>query len=613
MTPSAGAAFNAGEFVKTLTNAPGVYRMLDASGALLYVGKARDLKKRVSSYLRKGSLAPRIRKMMSQTARMEVTVTATEAEALLLENTLIKKHGPRYNILLRDDKSYPYLYASTHQTYPGLSFTYRGRKRRQGRTFGPYASSGALRDTLNILQKLFRVRQCPDSFFRNRTRPCLQYQIKRCTAPCVGYISPEDYRADVDLTLRFLEGRNEEVIQDLTRRMDEAAERLEYETASEWRDRIQSVQEICRHYRTGVTSSSFDVVAAVCENGLHCVQVSAFRGGASHGNRSYFPVVNGPDVKAEELLRGFLGQYYLDRPAPPEVLLSHVLPDQEALEEWLGSKSPGRVRLVSRVRGRRRIQLEVVERNAQQSIAIRVQSRAGIRERLDALAETLMLDAMPARLECFDVSHTRGEATVASCVVFTTEGPSNSEYRRFNISGVTPGDDYAALREALTRRYTRVCAGEYPAPDVLFIDGGKGHLRVAREVLSTLDAPSIALAAVAKGEGRKPGLETIYADTAEGPLHLPEHSVAFHLIQQIRDEAHRFAITGHRRRRARARVESPLEEIPGVGPQRRHSLLRYFGGWQGVRDATAEELARVPGVGAGLAQEIHHCLHEAGA
>ena len=611
MTPPADAAFDAGEFVQTLTNAPGVYRMLDAAGGVLYVGKARDLKKRVSSYLRKGSLAPRIRKMMSQTARMEVTVTATEAEALLLENTLIKQHGPRYNILLRDDKSYPYIYASTHQTYPGLSF-YRGRKRRQGRTFGPYASVGALRDTLNILQKLFRVRQCPDSFFRNRTRPCLQYQIKRCTAPCVGYISPQDYQADVDLTLRFLEGRNEEVIQDLTRRMDRAAERLEYEEAGEWRDRIQSLQEICRHYRTGVTSSSFDVIAAVCEDGLHCVQVSAFRGGVSHGTRSYFPVVNGPQVGAEELLRGFLGQYYLDRPAPPEILLNQGLPDQDVLAEWLGSKSAGRVRLVSRARGRRRRQLELVERNARQSIATRAQSRAGIRERLDALAETLMLDAMPTRLECFDVSHTRGEATVAACVVFTVEGPSRGEYRRFNISGVTPGDDYAALRAALTRRYTRVCAGEYPAPDVLFIDGGKGHLRVAREVLGALDAPNIALAAVAKGEGRKPGLETIYADTTQEPLHLPEHSVAFHLIQQIRDEAHRFAITGHRRRRARARIESPLEEIPGVGPQRRHRLLRYFGGWQGVRAATAEELARVPGVGAALAQEIHHYLHETG-
>ena len=611
MAPSTGQIFDAGEFVETLTHAPGVYRMLDASGAVLYVGKARDLKKRVSSYVRKSALGPRMRKMIEQTAGMEVTVTATEAEALLLENTLIKEHGPRYNILLRDDKSYPYIYASTHQAYPGLSF-YRGRKRREGRTFGPYAGVGALKETLNTLQKLFRIRQCSDSFFHNRSRPCLQYQIKRCTAPCVGYITPEDYRADVDLTLRFLEGRNEEVMRDLTVRMDQAAEGLDYEGAAEWRDRIQSLQGICRHYRTGVASGHFDVIAAVCEEGLHCVQVSAFRGGASHGNRSYFPVVSDADIEAPELLRGFLGQYYLERVAPPEVLLNHPVPDQAALEEWLSNKSPGRVRLVARTRGRRRAQVVLVERNARQSIMTRAQSRAGLRERLDALTEVLLLDGMPTRLECFDVSHTRGEATVASCVVYTSEGPSRSEFRRFNISGITPGDDYGALRVALTRRYTRVCAGEYPAPDVLLIDGGKGQVRVAREVLATLDAPGIVLVGVAKGENRRPGMETVHADTVEGPLHLPHHSIAFHLIQQIRDEAHRFAITGHRRRRARRRLESPLEEIPGVGPQRRQSLLRYFGGWQGVRDATVYDLARAPGVGAGLAQGIYDYLHEAG-
>ena len=605
-------AFDAGGFVQTLTHAPGVYRMLDASGNLLYVGKARDLKKRVSSYFQKTSLGPRTRRMIAQTERMEVTVTATEAEALLLENTLIKQHHPRYNILLRDDKSYPYIYASTHQTYPGLSF-YRGRRRRKGRTFGPYASVGALRETLNTLQKLFRTRQCPDSFFRNRSRPCLQYQIKRCTAPCVGYITPEDYQADVDLTLRFLEGRNEEVMHDLTARMDRASERLDYEEAAEWRNRIQSLQEICRHYRTGVASGHFDVVAAVCEGGLHCVQVSSFRGGASHGNRSYFPVVNDAAIEAPELLRGFLGQYYLERVAPPEVLLNHSVSDQEALEEWLSGKSPGRIRLRANVRGRRRTQVELVERNARQSIAVRTQSRRGIQERLEALVEALLLDAMPARLECFDVSHIRGEATVASCVVYTTEGPSRSEFRSFNISGITPGDDYGALREALTRRYTRVCAGEYPAPDVLLIDGGKGQLRVAREVLATLDAPGIVVASVAKGEGRKPGTETVYADTVEGPLHLPQRSVAFHLIQQIRDEAHRFAVTGHRRRRAKRRLESPLEEIPGVGPQRRQNLLRYFGGWQGIRKATAADLTRVPGIGASLAQEIYDYLHEENA
>ena len=392
--------------------------------------------------------------------------------------------------------------------------------------------------------------------------------------------------------------------------MDAAAERLAYEEAGEWRDRVQSLQEVCRRYRTGVGDGRFDVVAAVCEGGLHCVQVSAFRGGSSRGHRSHFPVVAGAGIEPPELLRGFLGQYYLDRTAPPEILISHPVPDQAALEEWLGAKARARVALRARVRGRRRAQVELAERNARQAIAMRLQSRTGWRKRLDALADALLLDAMPTRLECFDISHTRGEAPVASCVVFTAEGPSKSEYRRFNITGITPGDDYAALRSALTRRYTRVCAGEYPAPDVLFLDGGKGQVYAAREALDALDVPQVVLAGVAKGEGRRPGLETIYAETADGALRLPEHSVALHLIQQLRDEAHRFAITGHRRRRARQRTASPLEEIPGIGPKRRQSLLRYFGGWQGVRAAAAGELARAPGIGPELAQDIYDRLHE---
>ncbi len=602
--------FDAQEFLRTLTHAPGIYRMLDASDTVLYVGKARDLKKRVSSYFRgSASLGPRTRRMIAQTRRVEVTVTANESEALLLENTQIKQHHPRYNILLRDDKSYPYIYASTQHTYPGLSF-YRGRRRRQGRTFGPYASVGALRETLSSLQKLFRIRQCSDSFFSNRTRPCLQYQIKRCTAPCVDYISPEDYRKDVDLTLRFLEGRNEEVLQDMTQRMDQAAQQQQYEEAAEWRDRVHALREICQRYRTSAGAGRFDVVAAVCEGGLYCVQIGTFRDGVHRGNRSHFPTVSGEDVEAPELLRGFLGQYYLDRVPPAEILLNHPVPDQAALEQWLSDKAQSKVRLRSEVRGRRRAQVELAQRNAQQSIATRLQSRAGVRERLEALAQALLLDGMPTRLECFDISHTRGEATVASCVVFTTEGPSKSEYRRFNITGITPGDDYAALRTALTRRYARVKAGEYPPPDVLFIDGGKGQVYAAREALDALDIQNIVLTGIAKGEGRRPGLETLFADTMEEPLHLPEHSIALHLIQQIRDEAHRFAITGHRRRRARRRTESPLEEIPGVGAHRRQSLLRYFGGWQGIRDATADELARVPGIGPGLAHQIYDYLHE---
>ncbi len=597
------------DFLRTLSHAPGIYQMLDAQDEILYVGKARDLKKRVSTYFQGRSLGPRTRQMMDAVARVEVTVTASEAEALLLENTLIKQHHPRYNILLRDDKSYPYLYASTHQTYPGLSF-YRGRRRRQGRTFGPYAGVGPVRDTMSVLQKLFRIRQCSDSFFQNRSRPCLQYQIKRCTAPCVGYITPEDYRADVELTLRFLEGRNEEVLEDLTRRMDDAAARLEYEEAGEWRDRVQSLQAIQQHYRTGVGSRHFDVLAAVCEGGWHCVEVGSIRDGASHGHRRYFPEGLDSEVDGSELLPASLGQVYVDRTAPPEILWGHPVRDQALLEECLSARAPGRVRLQPRLRGRRRAQMELAIRNAQQAIATQMQSRAGMGARLAAMGEALLLDSMPMRIECFDISHTRGEAPVASCVVFGAEGPMPQEYRRFNITGIEPGDDYAAMRVALTRRYTRVQKGEYPAPDVLFVDGGPGQWHVARAALDALEVRNVVLAAVAKGEGRKPGLETVYADTLEGPLRLPKQSVALHLIQQIRDEAHRFAIIGHRKRRARRQTESPLEEIPGVGAKRRQALLRYFGGWQGVRDATAHELARAPGVGAVLAQDIYDYLHE---
>ena len=375
---------------------------------------------------------------------------------------------------------------------------------------------------------------------------------------------------------------------------------------------MQSLQAIQSQYRTGVGGRHFDVLAAVCEGGCHCVDVGSFREGASHGHRSYFPQGMDPKAEAPQLLRAFIGQYYLDRAAPPEILLSHPVSEQSLLEEWLSERTQAKVRLHARVRGRRRAQVDLALRNAQQAIAVRAQSRAGIGERLEALAQALLLDSVPVRLECFDISHTRGEAPVASCVVFDAEGACRQEYRRFNIKGVTPGDDYGAMRAALTRRYARIKRGEYPAPDVLFVDGGVGQWHAARAVLDELDVPGVVLVAVAKGAGRKPGHETLYADTLEDPLRLPKQSVASHLVQQIRDEAHRFAITGHRKRRARRRAASPLEEIPGIGSKRRQALLRHFGGWQGVRDATARELARVSGVGTVLAQEIYDYLHESG-
>ena len=610
MREAPGDPFAAADFVRALSHAPGVYRMLDADGGILYVGKARDLKKRVGSYFTRAEKGERTRRMLAQTRGMEVTVTATEADALLLENTLIKEHRPRYNVLLRDDKSYPYLYVSAHQEYPALSF-YRGRRRRRGRTFGPYAGVGALRETLGTLQKLFRVRQCSDSMFRNRVRPCLQYQIKRCTAPCVGYISPADYRADVALTVQFLEGRNDAVVRTLNERMDRAAQALDYERAGEWRDRIQALQAVRRNYRTGVAPGRFDALAAVCEQGACCVQVASFRGGASLGARSHFPRLDGPAPEPAELLRGFLGQYYLEREAPPELLLSHAIRDPEAVAAWLGERAGRRVRLRCAPRGRRRAQVELAAANARQAIRSRAQSRAGMAARLEELGRALRLDAPPARLECFDVSHTRGEAAVASCVVWTAAGPDKSAYRRFNLAGLTPGDDCAGLRQALARRYARVRAGEYPPPDVLFVDGGRGQVCAARAALDGLELPALALVGVAKGPGRTPGRETLYASTLEEPLRLPAASPALHLVQQLRDEAHRFAITGHRRLRAKRRTDSPLEEVPGVGARRRAALLRHFGGWQGVRDATEGELAAAPGVGPALARAIHRHLRAA--
>ena len=600
-------AFDARAFLRSLTRDPGVYRMLDARGGVLYVGKARDLRARVASYFSGAQRSERLRRLVRQTAAMDVTVTATEADALLLENTLIKAHRPRYNILLRDDKSYPYLRLSSQQEYPGLALV-RGRRGGGARMFGPYASVGALRDTMSLLQKLFRVRQCPDSVFRNRVRPCLQYQIRRCTAPCVGYISPADYRADVDLTARFLEGRDDEVVADLAARMDRCAAQRDYERAAAWRDRIQAVRRVRQHYGTGVAARSFDVLAAVCEGGAHCVEVASFRDGLHRGTRSHFPQVDGPAPDAPELLRGFLGQYYLERPAPAEVLLNQPIRDAAAMAAWLSAQTGGRVRLQSAPRGRRRAQVRLAESNARQAILSRVRTRAGARAQLRELGEALRLAAPPRRLECFDVSHTHGERAVASCVVFREDGPEPAAYRRFNLSGFAPGDDCAALRLALARRYRRVRAGEFPPPDVLFVDGGAGQLRAARAALDALEVGGVAVVGVAKGKGRKPGLETLHADTLEDPLRLPPRSAALHLVQRLRDEAHRFAIAGHRARRARARRQSALEGIPGVGARRRQSLLRHFGGWQGVRDAGVRELARAPGIGDALAQTIYDHL-----
>ncbi|HHH45400.1 MAG TPA: excinuclease ABC subunit UvrC [Thiotrichales bacterium] len=596
-------------FLRTLTERPGVYRMLDAEGTILYVGKARNLKKRVASYFRASGLSLKTQALMRQVASIEVTVTRTEGEALLLESNLIKAHRPRYNVLYRDDKSYPWIYVATEETYPRLAF-HRGARNRPGRYFGPYPNAQAVRETLALLAKVFRVRQCEDSVFNNRSRPCLQHQIERCSAPCVGLISPEAYARDLQEAMLFLEGRNDEIIERLGERMQAAAEALAFEEAARYRDRIATLRRIQeKQYITG-ERGDLDIVALAMEAGVAVVQVFFVRGGRNLGNKTFQPAV--PEAETpESVMEAFLSQFYSTHPPPAEILVNRLEAGEAVglLEAALGERAGRRVRIRQRVRGERARWLEMAERNARTALASRLASRSGMRERLEALRDALALEALPERMECFDISHTRGEATVASCVVFDAEGPRKSDYRRFNIEGITPGDDYAAMRQALERRYRRIRAGEAPLPDVLFIDGGKGQLAMAREVLDELGIPDVTLVGIAKGPERRPGLETLFVDGRAEPVHLKPDSRALHLIQQIRDEAHRFAITGHRQRRQKQRTRSPLESIPGVGARRRQRLLTHFGGLQEVARAGVEDLMRVKGISRRLAEQIHAAFH----
>ncbi len=607
--------FDPRAFLKTLPGQPGVYRMLDADNTVVYVGKANNLKKRVASYFQKNITSPKTRVMVSRICNIEVTVTHTENEALLLENNLIKSLKPRYNVLYRDDKSYPYIFLSD-QLFPRLDF-HRGAQRAGGRYFGPYPSAGAVRETLNLLQKLFPVRQCRDSFYNNRSRPCLQYQIKRCTAPCVGLIDQEHYLADVHHAELFLEGKSSEVIDELVQRMEQAAKNLEYEQAARYRDQIASLRRVQEKQYISAGSGDLDVVAATVERGQGCVQVFTIRGGQNLGNRSYYPKLEAGLLETEDptpLLDSFLPQYYLraGRPVPTEILLSQVVSEAGLLAQVLSEQSGHKVTLSHRLRGQRARWVKMALNNARQALRIRLNSQSSLLQRFEALQEVLNLDEMPRRLECFDISHTMGEAPVASCVVFDTNGPLKADYRRFNIKDITPGDDYAAMHQALSRRYRRLREGEGKLPDILLIDGGKGQLSQAEEVMNELQVSGVTLLGVAKGPERKPGLENLHLSGQEAEIILPADSRALHLIQHIRDEAHRFAITGHRQRRQRSRNTSPLEAIPGLGPKRRQSLLKQFGGLQEVARAGVEDLARVNGISPKLAQQIYDTFHADG-
>jgi excinuclease ABC subunit C len=600
-------------FLKTLTHKPGVYRMLDEQGTVIYVGKAKSLRNRVTSYFRgQAGLTDKTIALVATARRLEVTVTHTETEALLLENALIKQHKPRFNILLRDDKSYPYIYVTTHQNFPRLTF-HRGTRRKEGRYFGPYANAGATREALRQLQKLFQVRLCEDTFFKNRSRPCLQHQIKRCTAPCVELVEADDYSEDIRHAIMFLEGKSEAVTNELVARMNAAALKLDYELAARYRDQIASLRRVQERQYVSAGNGNVDVVAAEIRDGVGVVQVFMIRDGQNLGNKTFFPRhTAGADAK--HLLQAFLPQFYLsgpsDRSLPAEILTNVVLDDFEALQLLLGDRAGRKVSVSTPQRGDRARWVKMALNNAELALSQRLDARSSAAHRMRALTEALELDELVTRVECFDISHTMGEATVASCVVFGPEGPVKSDYRRFNIRQVTGGDDYAAMHEALQRRYTRLMKEDAALPDVLLIDGGKGQLTQARAVLQSLQIHSVALVGVAKGPTRKAGFENLFIEDGPDPVALPSDSSALHLIQAIRDEAHRFAITGHRTRRGKTRRASTLEEISGIGDKRRQRLLSEFGGLQGVARAGVEDLARVQGVSKKLAQTIYDSFRD---
>lgn len=600
------------EIIAGLPHLPGVYRMLNRDGQAMYVGKARDLKKRVASYFTKlVGVSPRTQVMVSQVADIQVTVTRSEAEALLLENNLIKTLTPRYNIRYLDDKSYPYI-KLTGDLVPRLAY-YRGALDKTHRYFGPFPNAGAVKDSIHLLQKVFRIRTCEDTVFRNRSRPCLLYQIKCCSAPCVGLIDAAAYNEDVASAALFLQGKEDEVIDRLIDRMNDAAERHDFEGAAQFRDRVKSLRTVReRQFVANDSRLEADVIACAAADGIVCVNLVMIRGGRHLGDKSFYPQ-NADDCDAGGALEAFVAQHYLGRTAPPLIVLSEKI-EAEVLQQLLTEQSGRRVQITSNVIGERKAWVTMAAQNARLGIDQRLALAATREARLAALRQALNLPESAQRIECFDISHTAGEATVASCVVYDNFAMQPSEYRRYNIAGITPGDDYAAMRQVLTRRYKKMVEGEgdlaqAKLPDLILVDGGKGQVGVAREVLSELGLHLIALAGVAKGEERKPGLERLVFATEQKPLQLGRDHAGLHLIQQIRDEAHRFAIFGHRAKRAKARISSRLEEIEGIGAKRRQRLLARFGGLRGVQGASVDELSRVEGISRNLAERIYQQLH----
>ena len=599
--------FDAKSFVGSLPSRPGVYRMLDEKGEILYVGKARSLKSRVGSYFQPGNVHPKVQALIAKTVHMEVTITNSDTEALLLELNLIKKHRPRFNIILRDDKSFPFLRLLTNHEFPSLTL-YRGSRKESGRFFGPYPSAGAVRETLHQLQKLFRLRDCEETYFANRSRPCLQYQIQRCTGPCVGLISREEYARDVGAATKVLEGRNDEANQELARRMEQAAANFAYEEAAKIRDQLAHLKTVqAQQIVTTDVRHDADIIGVAPGSGEYCVALMFVRGGRSLGSTTFFP--KAPFAEPQEVLAAFIAQYYAEREAPAEIIVPQPFDEIAVLEAALAARSGHRVRIATRVRGIRARWLQMMQDNAQQALNMRGLARASVESNLEELRDLFELAETPNRIECFDISHIAGTDTIASCVVFGVEGALKNEYRRFNIAGIVPGDDYAAMQQALTRRYKRVRDGEVIAPDILLIDGGKGQLNAAAKVLAELDIKNVTVVGVAKGPDRRPGQEQLFRLDSDTPLVLPADSSALHLIQRVRDEAHRFAIAGHRRKRAKRHNESILETIPGLGPVKRRELLKQFGGLQGILRAGVDDFVQVRGLGRSLAEVIYEHLH----
>ena len=607
MSDSVEPQFDVRSFLATLPNLPGVYRMLNASSEVLYVGKARDLKKRVTSYFQKSDLGPRIQVMVRQIAHIETTVTRSESEALLLESNLIKSFSPRYNILFRDDKSYPYIMFTGH-AFPQIRF-YRGVFDQRNQYFGPFPSAWAVRETIQILQKVFRLRSCADTVFSNRSRPCLLYQLKRCSAPCVGAIDREDYRRDIENAILFLQGKENEVIASVSERMTAAAGELEFEAAAVFRDQISTLQRVLTKQFVANDSSArdADIIACHAEAGQVCVNLAMIRAGRHLGDKTFFPQ-NANDADTVAVLEAFIGQHYAERMAPPLIIVNQEL-DSESLAVLLAEQCNHAVQILTRPTGERRNWLTMAVSNAKLALSQKLANETAQETRIAALQAALDLPSGLQRIECFDISHTMGEATVGSCVVFDRGKMQSSEYRRFNITGITPGDDYAAMRDVLQRRYRRIVEGQHAMPDLILIDGGKGQVSAAREVFNELGITDANMVGVAKGEERKAGLEQLIFPDGRAPLALGRDHPALHLIQQIRDEAHRFAITGHRGRRAKARVQSRLEDIAGIGAKRRQKLLAQFGGIKGVVSASIDDLALIEGISRSLAEKIYRELH----